>query len=161
MIEQIATVIAFENNRCLVESEQQSSCGNCAQVKQCATGNVQRYFGKKTQQLWITAPDGLEIGDKITIGIDEQCLVGASFRVYIIPLLAFFVGIIGVYLAFPTLPELFQLLSGILFAFVTLQYLKRRNYKNVDTSTFEPIFIKKQEQPLNSTLNQIKVKTEL
>ena len=87
MIEQIATVVAVKGDSAWVETQRQSACGACSMNKGCGAGLFAKAFGFDSPQLKVTHIQGVEVGDHVVVGIDEQALVRGSFAAYMMPIL--------------------------------------------------------------------------
>lgn len=145
MIQEVAIVKQVQRNRALVETQVKTTCGSCVQQENCGTSSIAKVFANKTQQFWIDTPIELVSNDKIEVGIDEQCIVGASFSIYIIPIIAFFFGVLTVYIVFPTASELWQVMSGVLLSGLAYKMLKKKYANQSKDGVFTPVFIRKIE----------------
>ncbi|KAA1172004.1 SoxR reducing system RseC family protein [Marinobacter salinexigens] len=92
MITETGKVIALKGNQAWVQTIRTSACQSCAARSGCG----QRVLagatsGRANQVLVLNSVDAV-VGDEVTIGIDEQALLGASVIVYAVPLLLMIVG---------------------------------------------------------------------
>lgn len=148
MIEQIATVVAVEGGSAWVESQRQSACGACAMNQGCGVGIFARVFGFNSPQLKVTHIEGIEVGDRVVLGIDEQALVRGSFAAYIMPIL-FMLGfaLLGDMLISRWLvalkPDVIVLLSGLIGLFVGLAWLNRHSRRIVRDCRYQPLILHK------------------
>jgi sigma-E factor negative regulatory protein RseC len=90
MIRQKATVIATDESTVWVDTERQSTCGQC-QVKQgCGTGLLENHVGKRFSRIAIKKQQDVVVGQQVQLGIPEEPLLYGAFMMYIIPLLVMF-----------------------------------------------------------------------
>jgi sigma-E factor negative regulatory protein RseC len=111
MITETATVISVEDTYLLVETIQQSTCGNCSAQKGCGQGVLAKYLSSASLfRIALHGEDGAQFkaGDTVELGIDELALVRASLWLYLVPLAGL---IVGAYLG-----SLYSQLTSILFA---------------------------------------------
>ena len=88
MVEELARVVAIEQQNITVSSEIKSTCSSCSQVKSCANGQVAKALPQKQLQATISYnSDDLVIGDMVVIGIPEGKLLLSAWQVYFFPLL--------------------------------------------------------------------------
>ncbi|MDZ4219688.1 MAG: SoxR reducing system RseC family protein [Methylobacter sp.] len=78
------------NHQVWVESAQNSVCGACLQKASCTTSAIGSVLKKKSVPVDCDIP--LNIGDKVTVAIDENLLLRASLLLYLLPLIALFAG---------------------------------------------------------------------
>lgn len=79
-MEQIGTVVALEGDFAKVQVQRQSACGeNCATCKGgCASG---------LQTVFLAAPAGLAVGDRVQIGSNTAAVLLLGFITYLLPLI--------------------------------------------------------------------------
>lgn len=90
MIEELAIVEKIEHQQVWVSGGQQNACGGCQQKASCTThaiGNV-----LKRKMVAVDCDIALCIGDKVIVAIDEGSLLRAAVCLYLLPLIALFVG---------------------------------------------------------------------
>ena len=87
-MKQYAVVTALIDDDAIVSGERQSACGGCAGKSACGTLGS---WNKRPVSMRVHNLAGARIGDKVEIEVDDQLMLKASFRLYILPLLAFFV----------------------------------------------------------------------
>jgi sigma-E factor negative regulatory protein RseC len=92
MIEETAQVIATEGEFVWVETQRQSTCGNCAANQGCGTATLAKVLGTRRTRVRAINRDGVQIGDRVVVGIDESALIRGSLAVYAVPLLGLLVG---------------------------------------------------------------------
>ncbi len=102
MIEESARVIACQGDEVWVETQRKSACGQCAANKGCGTAVIGKVVGQKRARVRARNPQQtpVQVGDEVTIGIEESVLVRGSLVIYLLPLLSFFLfGLLGKALA--------------------------------------------------------------
>jgi sigma-E factor negative regulatory protein RseC len=155
MIEQVATVVAVEGDAAWVETYRRSACGACAMNKGCGAGLFAKAFGFDSPQLKVTRAEGVDIGDRVVVGIDERALVRGSFAAYMMPLLFMMGFAIAGQALLPPGPVLGSDLAAILTGGVGLAagllWLKRHNRRIRHDSRYQPLILHKvaDEAPLS------------
>jgi len=92
MLEETGQVVDVEGDFAWIESERQSTCGNCSARKGCGTGVIAKVLGRKRMRLRVVNKVGARIGDHVVIGIAESGVVRGSLAVYAMPLAGLFAG---------------------------------------------------------------------
>ncbi|MDP2904293.1 MAG: SoxR reducing system RseC family protein [Methylovulum sp.] len=90
MIEELAVVVKIANHQVWVASESNSACGGCQQKASCATNALGSVLKKKSVPVDSNLP--LKIGDTVVVAIDENLLLRTSLLLYLMPLIALFIG---------------------------------------------------------------------
>lgn len=112
MIKQKATVIASDESTVWVDTERQSTCGQC-QVKQgCGTGLLENHVGKRFSRIAIKKQEDVVIGQQVQLGIPEKPLLYGAFMMYIIPLLVMFLFAATAQLL--NFSEIMEVIAGII-----------------------------------------------
>jgi sigma-E factor negative regulatory protein RseC len=111
MIKQTATVVATDDKAVWVDTERQSTCGQC-QVKQgCGTGLLENHVGKRFSRIKIKKQDDVVVGQQVQLGIPEEPLLHGAFMMYMVPLLAMFLFTVMAQVL--NLNETMEVLAGI------------------------------------------------
>lgn len=92
MIEQKATVVSRDGRLVWVEAERQSTCGQCQARKGCGTGMLAKHVGQRFSRLAVNTDLDLKVGQQVMVAIPEQALLSGACLMYLLPLLALFVG---------------------------------------------------------------------
>ncbi|WP_394129860.1 SoxR reducing system RseC family protein [Shewanella maritima] len=87
MLEELASVVAYDNGWATVEVELKSACNHCQNSEQCGTSAVAKAFSVKTQQFSIATDRVCDVGDILKIALPESVVVKAAAIVYLSPLL--------------------------------------------------------------------------
>ncbi|MBI5162653.1 MAG: SoxR reducing system RseC family protein [Magnetospirillum sp.] len=87
-VEGVARVVATEGDVAWLEPEQTTSCGGCAAAGACGAKGIGTIASRlAARRFSLPNDDGLEVGERVVVGIDEQSLVRGSLTAYAIPLL--------------------------------------------------------------------------
>ncbi|MEE4361288.1 MAG: SoxR reducing system RseC family protein [Pseudomonadales bacterium] len=98
MIEEAVRIVGLEQDRVWVEARRQSACGRCAARAGCGHGLLDQIQPGPVMHLLLPRPAqlrGLEIGDRLVVGIEEQAILAASLRAYLLPLAGLLLGAIS------------------------------------------------------------------
>ncbi|MBW7472752.1 SoxR reducing system RseC family protein [Marinobacter sp. M216] len=87
MITENGTVVALKDDRVWVQTIRQSACESCSARSGCGQRVLASATGGRANQVLVENTVRAQVGDEVTIGIDEQALLGASLIVYALPLL--------------------------------------------------------------------------
>ena len=100
-VEGIARVVRIDGDVAWFEPEQTTSCGHCASSAACGTGSAATGTGSgigsiarriEFRRFAMTDSRGLQVGDRVVVGVSERALVKASATAYALPLLTAFVA---------------------------------------------------------------------
>ena len=127
-----AIVVAYKGNKAQVEILRSSACDNC---KGCAVGTK-----NKTFRVWVNNPLNAEIGQRVEIELESSIFLSATFIAYIVPLLAFLIGIILGYKFADffnfTLVEPFAFLIGIGIMFISYLIIHISSVKGKNSNKY-------------------------
>lgn len=87
MIEEIATVVAAENEGVWLTTKVVSTCHSCQANDTCGTGMLARAFTSRPSRFFVNTDRTLLPGERVKIALAEQGLLKAAFMVYVLPLL--------------------------------------------------------------------------
>ncbi|TAK63447.1 SoxR reducing system RseC family protein [Methylobacter sp.] len=90
MIEELAVVVKIDNHQIWVESGPYGACGGCLQKASCSTNAIGSVLKKKSVP--VDSDIRLKTGDQVMVAIDENLLLRASLLLYLLPLIALFIG---------------------------------------------------------------------
>lgn len=90
MIEETATVVKVKSGQVWVSPQANSGCGACMKKTSCTSSIVGGVF--KPRMIAVDSSFPLAIGDLVLVTIDESLLLHASLLLYLVPLVAMFVG---------------------------------------------------------------------
>lgn len=88
LVTQQAEVVAVHANSVeVVPCEANSGCGSCSLKATCGQAILARYFGRKNPSFSLKDTSGLQVGDKITLGLEAKKLNLAAVLQFLLPLL--------------------------------------------------------------------------
>ena len=90
MLEESAIVVKIEHGQTWVVGTQNNACAACAQKAGCSSTALASVLKKKPVPVDNELP--LQIGDTVVVAIDESVLLRAAFSLYLLPLIALFIG---------------------------------------------------------------------
>ena len=96
-MEELATVIAIEDDYITVVSQVKSSCNSCSQLDSCASGQIAKAIPHR--KLSFTIPftqempqvsKNIKIGDCVVLTLPEIDVLKSAWQVYLLPILGLF-----------------------------------------------------------------------
>lgn len=87
MITETGKVVALKGDAVWVQTIRTSACQSCAARNGCGQKVLAGATGGRANQILVANSVNARVGDEVTIGIDEQALLGASLLVYAVPLM--------------------------------------------------------------------------
>lgn len=90
MLEESAIVVKIEHGQTWVVGTQSNACAGCAQKISCSSTALSSLLKKKPVP--VDNELNLQIGDTVIVAIDESVLLRSVFAMYVMPLLALFIG---------------------------------------------------------------------
>ncbi len=88
MIEEHAFVEAVGPGVAWVASARKSACGNCAASSGCGTSVVAKLFGERINRFQVADAVGVQVGERVVVGIADGIVTRASLVAYLLPVLA-------------------------------------------------------------------------
>ena len=150
MIEEQATVVAFEGDYVWVQTRHKTTCGQCSASKGCGTQVLGKVIGARISRIKCLNDKQLAMGDDVIIGLDENALLSGSLLIYFLPLLLMLVlGGIAVWLSqflavgvdmAAVIGSVSGLLLGLKFAQAITQDRQRE-------SQYQPVILRKVDRP--------------
>ncbi|MBD3587310.1 SoxR reducing system RseC family protein [Salinimonas sp. HHU 13199] len=92
MITETATVLAVDGDKVTLEAAIKSTCSTCQAQSDCGSGVISRALAPRMQQITLTSPVPVKVGDQVKVGIPEAGILGASLWLYLMPLLLFVIS---------------------------------------------------------------------
>jgi len=94
-MEELATVVALDNDSITVVSQIKSSCNHCSQVDTCASGQVAKAIPHKALSFVLPRPKSLgtgavNVGDCIVLTLPEVDVLQSAWQVYLLPVFGLF-----------------------------------------------------------------------
>ncbi|KTF19517.1 SoxR reducing system RseC family protein [Pseudoalteromonas sp. 10-33] len=84
MIEQTLTVVALSGHTAHLKAEQKQACAGCN--GRCGSQVFSKLFGTEKKTLPYKFESPVEIGQKVTLSLDDSHMVKHAFAVYMLPL---------------------------------------------------------------------------
>ncbi|MGI9295715.1 MAG: SoxR reducing system RseC family protein [Pseudomonadales bacterium] len=94
-------VVAIEADALWVETQQQSTCGNCAVQKGCGQGLLQQLYPARRNHLRVLlgndvssdhSPDSYVVGDRVEFSLPDHIIVTGSALLYLVPIVGLLLG---------------------------------------------------------------------
>ncbi|WP_293267200.1 SoxR reducing system RseC family protein [Neptunomonas sp.] len=142
MIEEYATVVNITEGRVLIESSRSSSCGQCQARQSCGQKAISEWASSKMTSLEIDNPNriGVEIGNRVVVGIDEGSFLKASALLYLMPLL--FMVLLGGIAQFLGVDEKLIITASFVGLFVGFVGAKLFSQKLEKQCRFKPVLLR-------------------
>ena len=88
-VEGIARVVRIEGPVAWLEPEQTTSCGHCASASSCGSKGLGSLGARlEARRFPLDNDAGLQVGERVVVGVDDRSLLKASLTAYGLPLLA-------------------------------------------------------------------------
>ncbi|MCM0611185.1 SoxR reducing system RseC family protein [Marinobacter sediminum] len=128
MITETGKVVALKGDYAWVQTIQNSACQSCSARSGCGQKVLAAATGGRANQVLVENAVEAQVGDEVTIGIDESALLGASLIVYALPLVLMVVAsIIGHRLSGgQDIWAMAGALAGLVVGFVSSRHLQGR-----------------------------------
>jgi sigma-E factor negative regulatory protein RseC len=142
MIEETATVVGVDNSGVWVETVKNSACGSCAARNGCGQKLLASSGAGKRFVINVLNPSNISVQpqDSVLIGIEEGAFIKATLYVYLLPLIALFVGaFIAQQLA---LPEGYVILSALGLMCISLLMIRFGSAPLFRSCKYQPILMK-------------------
>jgi sigma-E factor negative regulatory protein RseC len=143
MIEESATVVQVEGDRIVVEAQVKSTCSSCNAQKNCGTGAVARAFSHRSQQLELSSPMPVVVGDSVIIGIAEQSVLVASWWLYLMPILVFFSALMALNMSIGLQVHELLIFGGALVPTYASFVWVSNKLKRLDKGRFQPVILRR------------------
>ena len=138
-----AIVVEVNGREVAVETERQSTCGQCSAKNGCGSALLGKYFNRNKQQLVVETDLSLAVGDKILLGLNENALLRGSFIVYAIPLLMML--LLPLVVSQFDLSEFVSILSAVVGFSAGIIYVKYFSIVARSEEEFSPVVLKRLE----------------
>lgn len=148
MITETGKVVALKGDRAWVRTIRASACQSCSARSGCGQKVLASASGGRANQVLVENLIGASVGDEVTLGIDEQALLGASVMVYAVPLLLMVVGsLCGHFLSGGDAGAVAGAFAGLAAGF-----LASRQYQSRNAGSYEPKMLRVNRIPSLSCL---------
>ncbi|MCP3850276.1 MAG: SoxR reducing system RseC family protein [Gammaproteobacteria bacterium] len=148
MIEEQAIVLKVEGDYVWVQTQRQSSCGQCSVKSGCGTSLLSQILGNKATHVRCHNQHSQHLvqGERVLVGLHESALLSGSLLVYFVPLLAMIVfaggGVLVASIILPGNVDLISIVSAFFGLFIGLRFSNVISKKQANLN-FEPVIIKK------------------
>ncbi len=151
MTEELAHIVAIEKNTLLLRSHIKTTCGSCAQIDTCASGQVSKALPKRQRTYTVpfvsqeAIPD-LTVGDDVVVEIPEGTMLSSAGQVYLLPITGLiFFSALGQWLVDNHIftHELYALNLGIVGGYLGYCLAKYRQKHNDHACKLQPQIVKK------------------
>jgi sigma-E factor negative regulatory protein RseC len=117
LVEGIAQVVAVEGNMVWLVPESGTSCGGCASAAACGSKGIGTISSRLEQRRFQLANEaGLQVGERVVVGIRENAVLRASITAYAIPLATLLIaGTLAQWVAGNDFVTMAAMLSGLGF----------------------------------------------
>jgi sigma-E factor negative regulatory protein RseC len=145
MITETGKVVALRDGYAWVQTIRNSACQSCSIRQGCGQRVLASATGGRASQVLVANTVLAEVGDEVTLGIDEQALLGASLLVYALPLLL----MVGASIAGHQLSG-GQDLAAMAGAFtgLTAGFLLSRKLQGIQGNRYEPKLLRVNSVPV-------------
>ncbi|MCH8497096.1 MAG: SoxR reducing system RseC family protein [Marinobacter sp.] len=128
MIEETGKVIALDGTYAWVQTIRQSACASCQARHACGQRALAAVTAGRANQVRVINTLNAEVGDDVTLGIDERMLLKASLAVYAWPLLTMLAAALLGQALWPAeeLRVILAAMIGLALGFVVLGLFRRR-----------------------------------
>ena len=147
MIEETAVVARIDGAYAWVETQRQSTCGQCSAQKGCGTSIMAGWFAKRMGHIQVLNQIQAQVGDEVIIAVKEDALVKSSLIMYILPLISMIVFVLtGQWLLshwYPAAAEAILILfavAGLGVAWGLIQLFHHRVKFNID---YQPVIVRR------------------
>lgn len=144
MLEESAIVVKIENGLVWVVGTQNNACAGCAQKTSCSSTALSTVLKKKPVP--VDNELSLKTGDNVIVAIDESVLLRATFSLYLLPLIALFIGAgIADSLVSDTTPYADLWIAGSAFISLALAFWIIQKIQNLSLLNYyaRPVVVKK------------------
>lgn len=87
MNEGLARVVAVDAGRVWLEPEQHGGCGGCASASVCGAKGLGTLANRlEARRFVLENESGLQVGDRVVLGVREDALIKAAATAYVVPL---------------------------------------------------------------------------
>ncbi|MGH1462047.1 MAG: SoxR reducing system RseC family protein [Neptuniibacter sp.] len=142
MIEESGTVVDLNDDGIWVETVKESACGSCAVRNGCGQKLLASAGDGKSFVVNVSNPSHLQVNtnDSVLIGVEEGAFLKATLYVYLVPLLALFLGaLVGELLS---LTEGYIILCALLSLIVSLFGIRFFSKVLFRSCKYQPVLLK-------------------
>jgi sigma-E factor negative regulatory protein RseC len=143
MLEEDARVLEIRGDSVVVETSRQTACDGCGARTGCGTGLLSQLFGARKARFVVKNTLDLEVGNEVVIAVSEAGVLKGALLVYVLPLLAMFLGAILAHLAFSPASEGVTIAASAAGFLVTLGWVRARHGSAAGDTRFQPVVVRR------------------
>lgn len=142
MIEENGTVVEVNNDGVWVETVKSSACASCAARNGCGQKLLASAGSGKKFIINVNNPSNITVkaDDSVMIGIEEGAFLKATLYIYLVPLLALFIGAMGAELL--SLSEGYVIVSALLLMAVSLCFIRYGSKSLFRSCKYQPVLVR-------------------
>lgn len=144
-IEEQGVVVVADAAWATVRVQRKSTCGSCSARTGCGNGVLSEVLGRRALELRIPNNEGLQPGDRVTLGVRDHALVSGAVVMYLLPLAGMMLVPITLGWFVPGLSEGLVILAGV--AGFALGLLGVRRWLRSQSQRFQPVLLARQPGP--------------
>lgn len=147
MIAETGNVVAVDDGHAWIQTIRTKACQSCAARNGCGQKLLASATGGRANQVRVVNSVNARVGEEVTLGIDENALLGASLLVYALPLLLLVVGsVLGHYVSDGSdVPAMLGAVTGLASGFMASRIVQSRN-----TGHYEPRLLRVNRIPVGA-----------
>lgn len=128
MIEEHAIVTEQLGSQVRLAIERRTACGICGQTRGCGNATWGKLLGHAETTLKVDNVIDANVGERVVVGIEEKVFLNASFLLYVVPLIALFVGAgLAQYFLHQDIYVIFGALFGLALGFFVVKAITKMN----------------------------------
>jgi len=145
MLTEQGIVVKANDEFVWVQTQRYTSCQHCGANTSCATASLSKVLGQKASEIKVANQLGVNIGDKVTVGLEEAAFIKTSLLLYLLPLLSLFAAAIGyqslaTYTFFPD-HDLLRALAGLIGLGLSLKWVQHIAPKMTNHYRYQPVLL--------------------
>jgi sigma-E factor negative regulatory protein RseC len=128
-----------------VQSQIKSSCGGCAQLDTCGTGQISKALPQRQTRFTVLSTMPVKVGDKVVLGLSEQALLTSAWQVYLWPVIGLIMMaslsqwlLVGTVLSH----ELYSLFLGLVGAFLAHKLAYHQQNQSACAKKMQPAILR-------------------
>lgn len=151
MITETAIVVSIEGEQTWIETQRQSSCGQCKASKGCGTSVLSKVIGNKLSRMKAINTIDAKVGDEVVVGLNEGSLLKGAFMTYLLPLIYLFAFSFVAQLVSNNIygenNEWLTIVFAVLGFYFGLRQLKKFSRTIAENENYQPVILKKSNPP--------------
>jgi sigma-E factor negative regulatory protein RseC len=141
MIEEPGQVVGLERGAVWVATSRKTTCSSCSANAGCGQGLLDKLAISSQRGTVRALTDlNLAVGDSVVIGLREDAMLGASLRVYALPLLGLLLGAVAADSL--ALGEPLAILSGFVGFAAAGLWVRRHSRQHLADPALQPVVLR-------------------